>query len=47
VFFHAPLDPRQFASRDALQEAVRTAIASGLTSDSTTREIRAELAPKA
>jgi 1-acyl-sn-glycerol-3-phosphate acyltransferase len=47
VFFHAPLDPRQFASRDALQEAVRTAIASGLTSDSTTQEIRAELAPKA
>jgi 1-acyl-sn-glycerol-3-phosphate acyltransferase len=30
VTFHAPLDPRSFSSRDALLEAVRAAIASGL-----------------
>jgi len=47
VLFHAPLDPRQFATRDALQEAVRTAIASGLQPGPATQEIRAELAPKA
>jgi 1-acyl-sn-glycerol-3-phosphate acyltransferase len=30
VIFHPPLDPRQFKSRDAFVETVRTAIASGL-----------------
>jgi 1-acyl-sn-glycerol-3-phosphate acyltransferase len=30
VTFHSPLDPREFASRDALMAAVRFAIASGL-----------------
>ncbi len=30
VCFHAPLDPKQFGSRDALLAAVRAAIASGL-----------------
>ncbi len=32
VTFHAPLDPRAFAGRDELREAVRAAIASGLAS---------------
>jgi 1-acyl-sn-glycerol-3-phosphate acyltransferase len=30
VIFHAPIDPRQFATREELMEAVRAAIASGL-----------------
>jgi 1-acyl-sn-glycerol-3-phosphate acyltransferase len=30
VVFHAPIDPRQFATREALLDAVRAAIASGL-----------------
>lgn len=30
VIFHPPLDPRQFATREALLEAVRGAVASGL-----------------
>lgn len=34
VVFHAALDPRGFATRDALRAAVRTAIASGLPAES-------------
>jgi 1-acyl-sn-glycerol-3-phosphate acyltransferase len=30
VIFHSPIDPRDFASREELADAVRTAIASGL-----------------
>ena len=30
IVFHEPLDPRQFATREDLMEAMRTAIASGL-----------------
>ncbi|HKF46066.1 MAG TPA: lysophospholipid acyltransferase family protein [Terracidiphilus sp.] len=30
IVFHAPLDPKRFATREDLMEAVRTAIASGL-----------------